>query len=70
MAEAGLASRAGEVMEPFGNIGIQFIAGFGPIVSEATESRKLYSETLGIQFKEETGGYLHTEALKGTNSFA
>ncbi len=57
-------------MEPFGNIGIQFIAGFGPIVSEATESRKLYSETLGIQFKEETGGYLHTEALKGTNSFA
>jgi hypothetical protein len=25
---------------------------------------------LGIHFKEETGGYLHTEALKGANSFA
>lgn len=25
---------------------------------------------LGISFKEETGGYLHTEALKGANSFA
>jgi hypothetical protein len=25
---------------------------------------------LGINFQEETGGYLHTEALKGANSFA
>ncbi len=57
-------------MEQFGNIKVLFIAGFGAIVSEATESRKLYRETLGIQFKEESGGYLHTEALKGANSFA
>lgn len=30
----------------------------------------LYSHMLGISFKEETDGYLHTEALKGANSFA
>jgi hypothetical protein len=57
-------------METFGNIKIQFIAGFGPIVREATASRALYQQALGIQFKEEGGGYLHTEALKGANSFA
>jgi hypothetical protein len=53
-----------------GNIKVQFIAGFGPIVADASASRKLYSLMLGIHFKEETGGYLHTEALKGANSFA
>src|ERR1700739_4502139 len=53
-----------------GNINVLFIAGFGPIVREASASRKLYAQTLGIGFKEEDGGYLHTEALKGANSFA
>ena len=57
-------------MGNIGNIKVQFVAGFGPIVREATASRKLYSQMLGISFKEETGGYLHTEALKGANSFA
>jgi hypothetical protein len=57
-------------MKEMGNIKVQFIAGFGPIVREATASRKLYSQILGISFKEENGGYLHTEALKGANSFA
>ena len=57
-------------MERIGNVRILFIAGFGPIVREATASRKLYSQMLGISFKEETGGYLHSEALKGANSFA
>jgi len=52
------------------NINILFIAGFGPIVREAAKSRKLYGEALGIPFKEETDGYLHTEALRGTKSFA
>jgi len=52
------------------NIKILFIAGFGPIVSEAAKSRKLYGESLGIPFKEETDGYLHTEALRGAKSFA
>jgi Glyoxalase-like domain len=57
-------------MKQFGNVRVLFIAGFGPIVTEATASRNLYSQMLGISFKEETGGYLHTETLKGANSFA
>ncbi|ODV44426.1 glyoxalase [Cupriavidus sp. UYMMa02A] len=47
-----------------------FIAGFGPIVFEAQASRELYSLAFGIAFKEEKGGYLHTESLKGANTFA
>lgn len=47
-----------------------FIAGFGPIVRDLRASRRLYGELLGIGFKEEDGGYLHTEALKGANTFA
>jgi len=57
-------------MQGPGNVKILFIAGFGPIVRDADASRKLYSEVLGISFKEESGGYLHTEALKGAKSFA
>ena len=57
-------------MEEMGKIKVLFIAGFGPIARESHASRKLYSQMLGISFKEETGGYLHTEALKGANSFA
>ena len=52
------------------NIEVKFIAGFGPIVREAIKSRKLYCEALGISFKEESGGYLHTEALQGAKTFA
>ena len=51
-------------------IKILFIAGFGPIVDKPADSRKLYSEILGIRFKEESGEYLHTEALKGAKTFA
>lgn len=57
-------------MERIGNIKVLFVAGFGPIIRDATESRKLYCQTLGIEFKEETGGYLHTEKLNGAKSFA
>jgi hypothetical protein len=57
-------------MDEVGNIKVLFIAGFGPIVREGTASRTLYGKMLGIRFKEETGGYLHTEGLKGANSFA
>lgn len=57
-------------MHGAGSIKILFIAGFGPIVRDTAESRKLYSEVLGIPFKEETDGYLHTEALRGAKSFA
>ena len=51
-------------------IHILFIAGFGPIVRDTAQSRKLYGDTLGISFKEESGGYLHTEALEGAKTFA
>jgi hypothetical protein len=57
-------------VEQFAGIKVLFIAGFGPIVREPAVSRKLYGETLGIEFKEEDGAYLHTEALQGANSFA
>src|SRR5262249_31955520 len=60
----------GDTMKRIENINVLFIAGFGPIVREATASRKLYNQVLGIRFKEEKDGYLHTEALKGANSFA
>ena len=49
---------------------VKFIVGFGPIIRDAGASRKLYSEILGVEFTEEDGGYLHTEALKGANTFA
>ncbi len=57
-------------MEQIGGIKILFIAGFGPVVRDGAASRKLYSQILGIDFKEEAGSYLHTEALKGAKSFA
>jgi hypothetical protein len=53
-----------------GNINVLFIAGFGPIVREATASRKLYSQVLSINFKQESDEYLHTEALERAKSFA
>ena len=52
------------------NVKVLFIAGFGPVVHDSGESRRLYGEVLGIAFKEETDGYLHTEAAVGAKSFA
>lgn len=52
------------------SVNVLFIVGFGPIVRDAVPSRKLYLNDLGLEFKEETGGYLHTEALKGAGTFA
>ena len=49
---------------------ILFVVGFGPVVRDSAASRKLYSKVLNIPFKEEKDGYLHTEALKGANTFA
>ena len=62
--------RAEDTMEQIGNVKVLFIAGFGPIVREATASRKLYRQILGISLTEENDGYLHTEALKGAKTFA
>jgi len=57
-------------MQDVGTVEVRFIAGFGPIVRDVTSSHKLYAEDLAIPFKEETGGYLHTEALSGAKTFA
>jgi hypothetical protein len=57
-------------MKNAGNTEVLFVAGFGPIVRDPATSRKLYDQILGIRFKEENDGYLHTEALKGANTFA
>jgi len=51
-------------------IKVLFVSGFGPIVRDMGASRKLYRENLAIPFKEEGGGYLHTEALQGVKTFA
>lgn len=48
---------------------VLFIAGFGPISADPAAGRRFYAETLGIPFKDEDG-YLHTEELKGANTFA
>ena len=52
------------------NIDVLFVAGFGPIVRDPVASRKFYSEVLGLQFKEDTGGYLYTAGLDGVKHFA
>lgn len=57
-------------MRKIAGINVLFIAGFGPIVRDTTQSRRLYSETLGIGFTEEGGEYLHTEAVEGAKTFA
>lgn len=57
-------------MQDSAKLKVLFIAGFGPIVRDRGESRKLYGDSLGIRFKEENGGYLHTGDLNGAKEFA
>ncbi|MGH9591006.1 MAG: VOC family protein [Terracidiphilus sp.] len=57
-------------MQSTGGVKVLFIAGFGPIDRDIAESRKLYSQALGITFKEESSGYLYTGALQGAKHFA
>jgi hypothetical protein len=70
MGVTALISAKGDAMEGAANLKVIFIAGFGPIVRDTGESRKLYRDVLGIPFKEEAGGYLHTETVPGARSFA
>jgi len=49
---------------------VLFIAGFGPMTADVAASRKLYEDALGIAFKVEDVDYLHTEDVKGANTFA
>jgi catechol 2,3-dioxygenase-like lactoylglutathione lyase family enzyme len=60
----------GDAMQAPEKIKVLFIAGFGPIVRDLDASRKLYVKGLQIPFKEENGGYLHTDALQGAKYFA
>ena len=52
------------------NIDVLFVAGFGPIVGDSVPSRKFYSDALGLPFKEDANGYLHTGELDGVKHFA
>jgi catechol 2,3-dioxygenase-like lactoylglutathione lyase family enzyme len=52
------------------DIDVLFVAGFGPIVFDADQSRRFYCETLGLPFKEDASGYLHTGELNGVKHFA
>jgi len=69
-AGAAFTVRRGDAMQGLEKTRILFIAGFGPIVRDRDASRKLYAEALDIPFKEESGGYLHTNALPGAKEFA
>src|SRR5438067_2435117 len=65
-------------MKPPKNIDVRFVAGFGPIVrdpaatrlSSSKSSREFYSQALGLPFKEDANGYLHTGDLDGVKHFA
>ncbi len=57
-------------MQAIADLKVLFIAGFGPIVRDGAAGRTLYRDTLGVAFKEESDGYLHTEGLPGAKSFA
>lgn len=57
-------------MKSKGKAHARFIAGFGPIDRDIPESSRLYGDGFGISFKEESDGYLHTEALAGAKTFA
>lgn len=57
-------------MRAIENVKVLFVAGFGPVVRDAAASGRLYREVLQIPFTEESGGYLHTEALEGVKTFA
>ena len=57
-------------MQDSAKLKVLFIAGFGPIVRDTGESRRLYRDVLGMPLKEEADGYLHSEAVPGAKSFA
>jgi len=52
------------------NIEVLFVAGFGPIVRGPVASCRFYCDALGLRFKEDANGYLHTGELDGVKHFA
>src|SRR5215472_6144031 len=67
---AAFTSGRGNAMQGVANLKVLFIACFGPIVRDTGQSRRLYRDVLGIRFKEESDGYLHSETVPGAKSFA
>jgi hypothetical protein len=57
-------------MNPPKNIDVLFVAGFGPIAREPAVSRRFNCGALGLAFKEDANGYLHTGGLVGLKHFA
>lgn len=51
---------------------VLFVAGFGPIVSNAAASKSFYSNVLHLPLQQREGNpdYLHTEELEGVRHFA
>jgi len=52
-----------------GHFSVLFVAGFGPIVQDLTESHKFYLDALGLSFQQE-GDYLYTDKLEGVKHLA
>ena len=59
-------------MQSFKNIKILFVAGFGPVVRNYEQSRRLYADVFGIPFQEFDNGYMFTDkgVLDGVKHFA
>ena len=52
-----------------GKFRVLFVAGFGPIVRDLSQSHKFYVETLGLSFQKD-GDYLHTDKVSGVKHLA
>jgi catechol 2,3-dioxygenase-like lactoylglutathione lyase family enzyme len=49
---------------------ISFVAGFGPIVGDMSESRRFWGDGLGIHLEESAPGYFTNDDLDGVRAFA
>lgn len=49
---------------------VAFVAGFGPIVREASDSRRFWREGLGIELEEAAPDYFASDDLEGVKAFA
>lgn len=49
---------------------IEFIAGFGPIVTDSATGLAFYRDRLGLPLNEAAPDYFATESLHGANAFA
>jgi catechol 2,3-dioxygenase-like lactoylglutathione lyase family enzyme len=49
---------------------ISFVAGFGPIVGDMSESRAFWEVGLGIRLEEPSPGYFTNDELEGVKAFA